>query len=330
MAQTSRPCVQCGADIPRTKPTGAIPKLCQVCKPPARTTCLGCGQPMDRKVRTDGTLGPAKKYCSEPCRPRCSIEGCERPLRKLEWCANHYTVWHATGDPLTPPKYTWAPVGERTPRSPVGPKVEKWCRYCGETDFDYSERKFCSARCRRRFTAGWEPPKARPCQACREEFTPKRDEARYCSITCAEWARDNPGQTRTWPTACVVCDGPLPGTNIRQDTCSTACHGRKHGRIRRERRRGLPFERISKRKLFEWDNWTCHICSQPIDREAAGADGATVDHVIPLAYPGSPGHVWTNVAAAHGRCNSRKRNFPTDADHELRKRLLTLFGETVG
>nr|WP_272924117.1 MULTISPECIES: HNH endonuclease [unclassified Streptomyces] len=46
----------------------------------------------------------------------------------------------------------------------------------------------------------------------------------------------------------------------------------------------------------------CHLCVMPIIGKP------TIDHIIPIATPGSPGHVWENVAAAHSTCNSSKRN----------------------
>ncbi len=29
----------------------------------------------------------------------------------------------------------------------------------------------------------------------------------------------------------------------------------------------------------------------------------TVDHIVPLSSPGTPGHTWANVRAAHRLCN---------------------------
>lgn len=54
------------------------------------------------------------------------------------------------------------------------------------------------------------------------------------------------------------------------------------------------------------DNWTCHVCSEPIDPELSGMAwmGATVDHVTALSSGGT--HTWNNVKAAHRMCNIRK------------------------
>ncbi|MBF6411054.1 HNH endonuclease [Nocardia farcinica] len=81
--------------------------------------------------------------------------------------------------------------------------------------------------------------------------------------------------------------------------------------MRRARKRGLPVEKISRAEIFERDDYTCHICCQPID------GSPVLDHLIPLALPDSPGHVRANVAAAHAFCNSSKCARVRPEDYEL-------------
>lgn len=67
----------------------------------------------------------------------CAVDGCVKPRRKRGWCDNHYQRWRTTGDPLTPPKYTW--------REPGGP-----CIVCGSPDLAARDRRYCSDACRQR------------------------------------------------------------------------------------------------------------------------------------------------------------------------------------
>ncbi|WP_367572172.1 HNH endonuclease [Streptomyces globisporus] len=85
--------------------------------------------------------------------------------------------------------------------------------------------------------------------------------------------------------------------------------------VRRMRRRGLPMERISRAEIFERDGMLCHLCWLPITGKP------TIDHIIPIATPRSPGHVWENVAAAHSNCNSAKRDRVRTEDWELYEKL---------
>jgi 5-methylcytosine-specific restriction endonuclease McrA len=48
-----------------------------------------------------------------------------------------------------------------------------------------------------------------------------------------------------------------------------------------------------------------------------GPFSASLDHIIPYAIPGCPGHVWANVALAHLRCNISKNDRVQPADWNL-------------
>jgi hypothetical protein len=61
---------------------------------------------------------------------------------------------------------------------------------------------------------------------------------------------------------------------------------------------------ISWRAVGRRDNWVCHLCGNTVIPKAGTAyvpDGATVDHIIPIAKGGT--HTWENVAVAHRSCN---------------------------
>lgn len=60
--------------------------------------CKGCGN----TIRRTNSTAPIRHYCGPECRPRCTIEGCEKPQHSKGWCHAHYQRWYSTGDPLTP------------------------------------------------------------------------------------------------------------------------------------------------------------------------------------------------------------------------------------
>jgi 5-methylcytosine-specific restriction endonuclease McrA len=79
---------------------------------------------------------------------------------------------------------------------------------------------------------------------------------------------------------------------------------------------GAPYEPgITRLAVLKRDGWICQMkpCrfsdpainpSVPTRREGMIPDErGTVDHIIPLSDPRTPGHVWINVRAAHRLCN---------------------------
>lgn len=111
-------------------------------------TCPTCRSPI---IDAFQKVGP--KYCSEECKPRCAVEGCERPRRKRQWCASHYAQWKRTGEAPKPFAYKWA---KRQP-----------CIVCGVVDPGAIHRRFCSDACRvlYRFHKGNVPTTAE-CVSC--------------------------------------------------------------------------------------------------------------------------------------------------------------------
>ncbi|WP_435861957.1 HNH endonuclease [Streptomyces sparsogenes] len=83
-------------------------------------------------------------------------------------------------------------------------------------------------------------------------------------------------------------------------------------RRQRERDQADPSEVFRAADVYERDEWTCWLCSEPINREASWPepDSASVDHVVPLSKGG--GHTLANVRAAHLRCNLVKGDRPVD------------------
>lgn len=59
--------------------------------------CKGCGEPIYRTVQ----VAPIPHYHGPECRPRCDVEGCDKPRHGNVYCSAHHTRWKRTGDPLT-------------------------------------------------------------------------------------------------------------------------------------------------------------------------------------------------------------------------------------
>jgi 5-methylcytosine-specific restriction endonuclease McrA len=77
---------------------------------------------------------------------------------------------------------------------------------------------------------------------------------------------------------------------------------------RRARHVGAAVNGFSRFDVYERDGWVCHICHEPVDRavEWPHPRSVSLDHVIPLNEPDSPGHVFANTACAHLFCNHSK------------------------
>jgi len=90
--------------------------------------CAGCREPLERGFQNSGP-----KYCSDTCKPRCSVDGCDQPARKQSWCASHYAQARRTGCSPKPFKYRW---GERSP-----------CLVCQREWEPGHYRRFCSSAC---------------------------------------------------------------------------------------------------------------------------------------------------------------------------------------
>lgn len=114
-------------------------------------------------------------------------------------------------------------------------------------------------------------------------FVPKTTLARSCSPVHARkaWAERNP-------------ERELEGKRARYHKRRALQKGAATG------------ERVETLAIAERDNWTCHLCDEPIPQGAQWPDllSVSLDHVIPLSKGGI--HDPSNVKAAHLGCNIRK------------------------
>lgn len=138
-----------------------------------------------------------------------------------------------------------------------------------------------------------------------------------------------PGNTAT-VRRCMKCNAKCAGTGERRRTCKrckdagkkeNAARSRKteagkaRRRVDKARRRaierGITADRIDPIKVFERDQWRCHICRCSTPRRLRGtyADSAPeLDHVTPLSAGGL--HTWGNVKCSCRKCNSIKAGKP--------------------
>lgn len=161
-------CVDCPATF-TPKPQGAIPIRCPECRPKAvlrwkaearqRNAIkvpIDATRPCGRAACTQFVHRSGKvyaRYCSDDCKPRCTLDGCEEPARKKTWCAGHYSQWQRTGK-VAPFKYKHA-------------EKRDLCLACNEPFEMDGYREFCNAACRAYwFAFNGEIPKCVYCINC--------------------------------------------------------------------------------------------------------------------------------------------------------------------
>lgn len=97
---------------------------------PLGKRCETCSRPLAEVY----TSIKGQRYCSDECKPRCSVDGCDSPVRKRGWCASHYSQWRRAGS-VKPFRYKWAPE-------------DGLCLVCDRpVPRGSRRRRTCSARC---------------------------------------------------------------------------------------------------------------------------------------------------------------------------------------
>ena len=108
---------------------------------------------------------------------------------------------------------------------------------------------------------------------------------------------------------CQDCGKEYQPFNGNRKYCSVACTRRAVKRVekalRRARKRNLPRERVSPRKVFARDGWQCRMCHRPTLRKHGNTDDSPeLDHIVPLAHGGS--HTYGNTQLLCRKCNGAK------------------------
>jgi 5-methylcytosine-specific restriction endonuclease McrA len=149
-------------------------------------------------------------------------------------------------------------------------------------------QRYCSPQCYRDATT---TPRTLTCAHC-------------CEQLVAKWKRLHPECAKARKMADKKARRKASRAKARED--------RKH--TSRAKRFGVPRDSsIRNVDVYERDGWTCQLCHRPISKRLLGrneSQAPSIDHIIPLSMPGSPGHVWNNVQAAHRVCNSTKGATP--------------------
>lgn len=308
-----RTCADCGADISRRHGNS---RLCEPCAA-ARATLTQRNRPVRQRA------------------PRGHV----RPRKACRGCGDQFTPKRVDSDVCSVACKNWS---RAHPDMLAPPTTGRFCEMCKSEVPSNLRRstRYCSTSCRsaaskRRKGVGTPFIRYLYCAHCGSVLIGKKAGTKYCSEDCLNREYRSPSSyvIRSSPGFCEHCGEIIPAAG-RYDRrfCSDRCTVRSNQAIRRARRKGLPAEKFSRFEVFERDRWMCHICRAPVvhDLSAYGPLSPTVDHLIPLSHPATPGHVKTNVALAHRRCNISKNGRVRPRDFGLRIELLIKEVERLG
>ena len=156
------------------------------------------------------------------------------------------------------------------------------------------------------------------CSSCGQSFV-KRGRSNRCR-SCAGRQAVRIAVVYSKVCACPGCGVRYETPQPHQKTCSKKCADRRsritfrerNGRYDTHRKRakhyGCEYEPVSRKKVFERDNYTCQICGESTSEKYSFNDpwSPTIDHIIPMSKQGS--HTYENVQCAHAFCNSVKND----------------------
>lgn len=279
------------------------------------SNCEQCGTGYT-KVRHD------QRFCSKRCRGRhtaannprtCEQPGCDNPHRAKGYCHNHYRLKRGRASERA--VYPCAVCGTQVERHNSGPARRA------------DRLPTCSNRCRNIVGRGWRTdlPADHPARWCGQSMGVAYTHCKFCSNLFAHDARwprtycsshGPDSKPRFVSGQCVECGEWFIGDRLQffggygKQHCSTECQARRARRNtkenRRARKRDAYVADVVRRKVYQSDDWRCHICGKKVKRRAKVPDpmAPTIDHVIPLADGGT--HEPANCRTAHFICNSLK------------------------
>ncbi|MFI2081431.1 HNH endonuclease [Streptomyces rubiginosohelvolus] len=253
----------------------------------------------DLRKQTDMTQAThACPYCSAPLtnprRVQCGAPECKRQYRnerQRDFQAKHR-----------------AATGRSYSRQYDKPRVKAFrisCAHCGKgASAAKANSRYCSRECFYDSQYGNQRPRASYCG--------RRGSARWkrAERTLEAAAHGTRGTTRWIAGRCIRCGEPFlrRSSGVGVQHCSKRCQLRDKAARRRAAQAGGAVGTASRYRIHVRDGWTCHICGDPVDRDAVVPDleAPVLDHVIALAKGGS--HSEDNLRTAHFYCNSVKRD----------------------
>lgn len=246
-------------------------------------------------------------YCNAPMtnprRVQCGAPECKRRYtneRQREFQSKHR-----------------AATGRSYSRQYDQPRVKAYpitCAQCGqEATVTKTTSRYCSHQCFYDAKYGNERPRDEYAGLTKDEYG-ARERAktrRRRAERKLEAASAGVKGAGVWCVGrCTRCGDPFTRLSTGTPTafCSRQCRVRAGASLRRALKAGVGGHVVSRWRIYERDSWTCHICGDPVDRNAKVPDMAApvLDHVIPIARGG--GHTEGNLKTAHFYCNSVKRD----------------------
>lgn len=291
-APQARPCTVCGTSFtPLPHLSHRQQKCSPVCgvQPPSPRPCPYCRAPM---------LNPRRKQCGAP--------ECKRAFNadRMREYQQRYKEKHG---------YYYSRLYDRGRKK----QYTITCAQCGrEATVTKSTARFCSHACSYDAKYGEDRPREKYAgltkseQLARERAKTRRRRAeRKLQLAAA----GEQGWGLWCAGRCARCGEQFIRHSTSQPTafCSQRCKKATKASWRRALQRGAEGQFVSRWRIHERDGWTCHICGDPVDRDAVVPDLAApvLDHVLPLARGGS--HSEDNLKTAHFYCNSVKRDLLT-------------------
>jgi hypothetical protein len=322
-------CPTCGKEFPDS--TGKRKYCSSPCVPdkwanvPLRDhKCEKCGKVFQAKRKA--------RWCSVACYPSSDFRNVGE-MKPCERCGAQFRNYSGKGRFCS---HSCSSKGRDLSRLHATPKTKTRkpriphvhnCHWCGrEYLAKTAKSQFCDAECSVTYRA-FHDLGVKICPGCQTEFTPKRWGVETCGNgACARRLRyvRNPPVSKTY--TCQECGVDfVPKQASRKSFCSRPCAyafksagkqlERRHSpksnpsnnrkRARKNRCEREPYKRG---EVYEACDWKCWLCGEDIDRQAIHPhpQSASIDHIWPMRWGGADSR-W-NVAAAHFRCNTLKRD----------------------
>jgi 5-methylcytosine-specific restriction endonuclease McrA len=185
-------------------------------------------------------------------------------------------------------------------------KVERVCAQCDQPWMveKGSPSRYCSRRCSAEARTGRPCPRQGKPSGVLVHVGPPDPVCWLPAVHPVMRPKGRPTRRVFVGATCVWCDTTFVvagQTNARY--CSRRC-SRAYDRAARGRFSIRPSTRTA---IYERDQWTCQLCSEPVDQDLASEDpfhdwAPSLDHIIPQSKGGS--HAPWNLRLAHRWCNA--------------------------